>query len=167
MDIRKFIFLILTSGISFHINAQDSSTVQIYNPLADAKKEIADAVSEAYRLNKHVFILAGGNWCKWCRAFEKFRTTDPQLDSAFKASYITVHLNYSKENKNEDVFKNLGFPQRFGFPVFIILDNSGNRIHTQQTDFLEEGNGYNKKKVLDFLGAWSPRALDPESYLKK
>ena len=60
-------------------------------------------------------------------------------------------VNYSKENKNLAEMKKLEFPQRFGFPVFVILDSNGKRIHTQNSSYLEEGDGYSKKKVIDFL----------------
>lgn len=58
----------------------------------------------------------------------------------------------------------LGFPQRFGFPVFVILDNKGNRIHTQNSAFLEKDDGYDRERVLRFFQNWSPGALDPENY---
>ena len=60
----------------------------------------------------------------------------------------------------------LEFPQRFGFPVFVILDGSGKRIHTQNSAFLEKDKSYDKEKILRFLKNWSPDALDPASYEK-
>ena len=77
------------------------------------------------------------------------------------------HLNYSKENQNKEVFAKYGFPQRFGFPVFIILDGKGNRIHTQASEYFENGKkSYDAEKVLNFLQQWSPTALDPKLYSK-
>jgi hypothetical protein len=58
----------------------------------------------------------------------------------------------------------LGYPQRFGFPVFVILDAKGRRIHTQNSAYLEDGKGYSKKKLLEFFENWSPDALNPERY---
>jgi len=74
------------------------------------------------------------------------------------------HLNYSKENKNLPVLAAYGYPQRFGFPVFLILDKNGKLIHIQNSGYLEEGKGYSKEKVADFLINWAPDALDPEKY---
>jgi hypothetical protein len=82
----------------------------------------------------------------------------------FNADYVLYHLNYSKENMNDDVFTQYSFPQRFGFPVFIVLDGKGNRIHTQSSWYLEEGKSYNKEKVMDFLQSWNRKALDPSTY---
>jgi hypothetical protein len=68
---------------------------------------------------------------------------------------------------NEEIMASLGYPQRFGFPVFIILDGKGNRIHTQSSGYLEQGKGYNTVLVNEFFNQWSPAALDPKTYSKK
>ena len=39
-------------------------------------------------------------------------------------------------------------PARFGFPVFVFLNAEGNVIHIQDSSFLEQGNGYDTKKVV-------------------
>lgn len=141
-----------------------TDSAKLYNPAANAKEEIKAAVAKAKQQGKHVLIQAGGNWCSWCLKFNKFTTEDFQMDSAIKANYIVYHLNYSPENKNKEVFEKYGFAQRFGFPVFIILDGEGNKIHTQNSEYLEEGKGYNKKKILNFLNDWTPAALNPQNY---
>ena len=138
---------------------------KLYDVEADASKQIAAAIKEANAQNKNVMIQAGGNWCSWCIKFNKFTIADTQIDSIIKASYVLVHLNYSKENKNEATFSSLGYPQRFGFPSFIILDKTGQRLHTQNSSYLEDGKGsYDRKNVFEFLQAWTPWALDPKTY---
>jgi hypothetical protein len=47
-----------------------------------------------------------------------------------------------------------------------VLDGKGTRLHTQNSEYLEEGKGYNKDKILDFFKGWSPIALNPKSYTK-
>jgi hypothetical protein len=46
----------------------------------------------------------------------------------------------------------------------IILDQNGNRIHTQNSEYLEQGKSYNEQRVMDFLLQWTPQALDPALY---
>jgi hypothetical protein len=82
----------------------------------------------------------------------------------FKANYIIAHVNYSKENQNLALLEKLQYPQRFGFPVFLILNEKGERIHTQNSAYLEKGDGYDKGKIVEFLTAWSKSALDPKQY---
>ena len=59
--------------------------------------------------------------------------------------------------------KRLGSPQRFGFPVFVVLDQAGNVLHIQDSSFLEEDKGYSKEKTLRFFKAWAPQAVDPSN----
>ncbi|MGI8950139.1 MAG: thioredoxin family protein [Chitinophagaceae bacterium] len=155
-----FVFVIILSCNICKANFPDS----LYHPNANAVQEISKAVAEAKAQKKHVLIQAGGNWCIWCLRFNQFVTTDPQLDSIIKANYILYHLNYSKENTNDAVFAKYGFPQRFGFPVFIILDGNGNRLNTQNSEYLEQGKGYSKEKTMEFLKNWSPAALESKQY---
>ena len=89
---------------------------------------------------------------------------EDRWDSIVNADFVVYHLNYSAENKNQNVYAKYGYPQRFGFPVFVVLDENGNRIHTQNSVYLEEGKGYNKEKIAEFFTAWSPAALDAENY---
>lgn len=158
--------IVLTAAVlcSVFAKAGFTDTAHLYHPEANAKAAIAAAVAQAKAAHKNVLIQAGGNWCIWCLRFNQFTTQDAQLDSAIKAGYVVYHLNYSKENLNKEVFADYGFPQRFGFPVFIILDENGNRVHTQNSSYLEEGKGYSKTKVLDFLKDWSPDAVNPSHY---
>ena len=146
------------------IPAAGQSKNKPYDPSRDAKQQIAAATEKAKKEGKHVFLQIGGNWCSWCLMMHNFYTTNPKVDSLMQADYVVEMINYSKENRNNDILAELGFPQRFGFPVIVILDSNGKRIHTQNTVCLEEGRGYSQKRFLEFLNNWSPSALDPQHY---
>lgn len=161
----KTVFLILLAVMDIKVTAQEKP--RIYNPDADAKAAIAQAVVDAQKSGKHVLIQVGGNWCPWCIRLHQFIKEDKQLDSALNADYIFILVNYEKKNWNKEVMQSLGFPQRFGFPVLVVLDADGNRIHTQNTAYLEEGEGYSKKKLMEFFRQWRAEALRPESYIVK
>lgn len=154
----KLLFILLVV-ISFNASAQEA---KLYHPNANAAKDIAAAIKKAKAENKFVLIQGGGNWCKWCIEFARFAKADAQIDSVINSSFVWYHLNYSKENENKVAFAKLGYPQRFGYPVFIILNEKGERIHTQNSEYLEDGkSGYDKRKVQSFLENWSPRVLKP------
>ena len=154
--------LLLSLFFSTTLFAQKDSL--IYHPEADANSEVAAAVVKAKAENKHVVAMIGGNWCRWCRIFEKFRLNNAAVDSAMSRDFIFMHVNYSKENKNLELLKKFSFPQRFGFPVFVVLDAEGKLLHTQNSSYLEDGEGYSAEKVVDFLHQWRREALMPENY---
>ena len=156
-----FVVILCASGVCTRAQTQGA---KLYNPTANAEGEIAAAVKKAKAEKKHVLIQAGGNWCSWCLEFNRFTHTDQQIDSLLEADYIVYHMNYSPENKNTTLMTKYGFPQRFGFPVFIILDENGNQLHTQNSAYLEQGKSYNKGRVMEFLRGWNRIALNPASY---
>lgn len=141
-----------------------SDTTKLYNPAADAKKDVAAAIVKAKKEGKNVMLQIGGNWCIWCYRYDGFVKADTALNRITKENFVVYHLNYSPENKNLDYLKILGFPQRFGFPVFVILDDKGLRLHTQDSALLEKGKSYDAEKVKTFLQSWTPKALDEKNY---
>lgn len=156
------ILLALVMLLSLRSFAND--TAKLYNPKADVRKDMAAVLAKAKKEGKHVMIQAGGNWCSWCYRYDGFIKADTSLKRITDENFVVYHLNYSPENKNLDYFKTLGFPQRFGFPVFIILDAKGARLHTQDSGLLEKDKSYDADKVKNFLQSWSAAALHEKNY---
>lgn len=139
---------------------------KLYNPDADVRSDVENALGQAMLEGKNILLQIGGNWCGWCIKFHNFCKNDKQLDSALNANFVLVHVNYSKENENEEIMSLLEYPQRFGFPVFVVLNNEGTRVHTQDSGMLEKGEGYDKERVLRFFDKWSAKAINPDTYGK-
>jgi len=138
---------------------------KLYNPEANAKEDVENAIKSANKNNKHVFLQIGGNWCGWCIEFHRFCKEDEEITKLINDNFEIVKVNYSPENLNKELMEDLEFPNRFGFPVFVILDENGKRIHTQNTSYLEDGkSSYVKSKIIRFFQAWTPAAIDPETY---
>ncbi len=139
----------------------------LYSPTANAQEDITQMLAQAKEEGKHLILQVGGNWCGWCYKFQNFVQEDPAIKTIVDDNYLVYHLNYSKENKNKTSLTQYEFPQRFGFPVFVILDANGKRIHTQDSAMLESGDGYDSKKVTSFFKAWTAMAIDPATYEDK
>ncbi|HWJ26638.1 MAG TPA: thioredoxin family protein [Flavisolibacter sp.] len=154
-----FLFVLFCS-----LRASAGDSTHLYDPNANVQKDVAAALAKAKKEKKHVLLQIGGNWCVWCYRFNSFMEMDPTLKKILDNNYVVYHLNYSPENKNLDYLKKLGFPQRFGFPVLVVLDADGNRLHTQDSSLLDKGYGYDKDKVKNFLMNWAPAALDEVFY---
>lgn len=128
---------------------------KIYNPNANAKIELQNAIDSAKIENKNIYVQIGGNWCPWCIRLHNYIKSNNALDSIQKSDYKVVYINYSKENKNTDVLKTLGNPQRFGFPVLVILNNNGEVLHIQDSGYLEKEKSYDFDKIKRFLILWN------------
>ena len=163
---RKIITLILLILIVATVKGQEKK-VAPYNVSIDGMRQLDEALVKAKDEKKNLLVQVGGNWCPWCIKFYNFCNDVPKVDSIIKASYVFVHLNYSKENKNYPAMERLDYPQRFGFPVIVVMNSKGERIHTQDSGFLEKDKGYDTTKVFTFLKNWTPEALNPENYKPK
>lgn len=137
-----------------------TEAVTIYNPDADARADISVAVKLAKAENKHVLLQIGGNWCPWCIRLHEMESTDSQIDSLLKADYIRVLVNIPKEKDKRDpeLMASLDNPQRFGFPVLVILNQEGKRIHTQDSWYLEQDKSYDREKLAHFFKMWNVAA---------
>ncbi len=144
--------------------AQPEGREPLYFADVSVEEQLAEAMAVASEEGKHILIQVGGNWCVWCYRFHDFVEADSSLSEMLEAEYVSVHVNYSRENMNEEWLAKWGFPQRFGFPVFVVLDAEGQRLHTQNSAYLEADKSYDPKAVKAFFQHWTTTALLPQSY---
>ena len=123
-------------------------------------EQINNAIEEARESGRYVLCQVGGNWCPWCLRFAQFATTDTAVAPLIEKEFVYIHVNYSKTNKNPEAMRYLGNPARFGFPVFVILNEEGRPIHIQESASLEEGKSYDPKRVKRFLSLWTREAVE-------
>lgn len=127
----------------------------IYNEKADAKADIAAAITRAARENRRVLIQWGANWCGWCRLLHELFKEDKAISRALLYEYDVVLVDIGKFDKNLDVADRYkaftdGF-KKAGVPYLTILDGAGNVVLNQETSSLEAGQGHDPQKVLDLL----------------
>lgn len=152
---KRFKFLVIVVFCLFVANGLFAQT-KPYDENIDALSQIQQAIAKAKVENKYVLCQVGGNWCPWCLKFAELTQTNSDIKNVIDSNFVYIHVNYSTKNKNTEAMRILRNPARFGFPVFVILDAEGNYLHTQNSSYLEEGKGYDVKKVLGFLQDWTP-----------
>ena len=144
-------------------NAQEQTALKkVYNEEINPLEQIDQAVAQAQAEGKFVICQVGGNWCPWCLRFAEFITTDSTINAVVEENFVYIHVNYHPRKATEwsaAMMKRLNNPERFNFPVFVVLDEQGNVMHIQDSSYLEEGKGYNKEKVLRFFQNWTPKAV--------
>ena len=148
-------------SIAFCGQAQE----KVYDESLDAMQQIKEATALAQKSGRYVLCQVGGNWCPWCLRFADFAKKDSVIAPLIEENFVYIHVNYSKGNKNLKAMRFLGNPGRFGYPVFVVLDNEGKPIHIQESESLEEGKGYSRKKVEKFLRLWNRKAVEAEAAL--
>lgn len=126
-----------------------------YYPEANAQKDIDSLLLIAKSQGKKLIIQAGGNWCIWCLRFNHYIHHTPEVKKLLEDNFLYYHLNYSNENKNEEVFNKYA-PEggALGYPFFIAMDNEGRVIAVHDSGSLESGKGYDKEKVMALFNSW-------------
>ena len=157
---RVIAFLALAAVMAAGLHAQTPK--QVYDEDIDAMEQIHAAIATAQESGRHVMCQVGGNWCPWCLRFANFATQDSVVAPLMEKYYVYIHVNYSKGNKNLEAMRYLGNPGRFGYPAFVVLDTDGTPIHIQESESLEEGKGYSRKRVEKFLRLWNKEAVEAD-----
>ncbi|WP_316801575.1 thioredoxin family protein [Pedobacter frigidisoli] len=174
---KKLLIILAALFISTSAFSQDKKEpVQIYNPKANALADIKAATEKAAKEKKHVLVQVGGNWCSWCIAFHNLVDTTASLKQTINDNYEFLLVNWDKDHHNDEAMKVLGFPNRFGYPVFVVLDGTGKVLHIENSSYLETDEigangkkkvGHDVKKINSFLKGWTFAAVDPDSYKPK
>ena len=164
---RLLTLALMVLVLPFLAGAQDGLN-KVYDESIDQNVQIDQALKQAKAEGKFVICQVGGNWCPWCLRFADFITKDAEISQLIDKNFVYAHVDYSprsfkddpeKKKRSEKMMKRLNNPGRFGYPVFVVLDAKGNVLHTQDSSFLEEGQGYNKEKVVRFFKNWAPEAV--------
>lgn len=163
---RKIMVIALMAMSVMMANAQ-GALKKVYDETIDPMAQIDNALDKAKVEGKFVLCQVGGNWCPWCLRFADFVEKDTAVNKMVSDNFIYIHVNYNRrasagaevQQKAAQLMKRLNNPGRFGFPVFVVLDEKGNVLHIQDSSFLEEGKGYSEEKTLRFFKNWTPKAV--------
>ena len=162
---KKAVFTLFSVLFVLTTNAQGLK--KVYNEDINPIEQIDQAVAKAKSEGKFVVCQVGGNWCPWCLRFADFITNDTIVSKVIDDNFVYIHVNYNprksegetKARQAAELMKRLDNCGRFGYPVFVVLGEDGKVVHIQYSSFLEEGQGYNKEKVLRFFNNWTPKAV--------
>ena len=124
----------------------------IYDLKADPSKDLAQAIADAKKSNKHILVEVGGDWCIWCRRLEGIFVSHPELTALRDKNFVLVHVNFSDENENKAFLAQ--FPKVAGYPHIFVLDQDGKLLHSEDTSELEDGKSYSIAHLTTFLEKW-------------
>ena len=162
---KKAVFTLFSVLFVLTTNAQGLK--KVYNEDINPIEQIDQAVAKAKSEGKFVVCQVGGNWCPWCLRFADFISNDTTISKVIDDNFVYIHVNYNprksegeaKARQAAELMKRLDNCGRFGYPVFVVLGEDGKVVHIQDSSFLEEGQGYNKEKVLRFFNNWTTKAV--------
>lgn len=129
-------------------------TREKFDPARDPNVDLSAAVEIASKTGKRIILDVGGEWCGWCVYMDKFFYQNPKLNKLRDSNFVWMKVNMSDENENIPFLAS--YPEINSYPHLFVLDSTGKLLHTQPTEPLEAGKGYNLSEFTNFLKRWSP-----------
>lgn len=128
----------------------------LYEKDADAKSEIAAAITKAKKDHQRVILVFGANWCYDCHVLDQaFHQADvaPILEKGFQV----VHVDIGDDGKkNGDVAATYDVPLNKGIPALAVLDSDGKLLYSQKNGEWESARSLDPDDVVAFLNKWRP-----------
>lgn len=125
-----------------------------FDPKRDPKADLQAAVIKASASGKRIILDVGGEWCGWCVYMDKYFLENPELAKLRDNNFVWIKINMSPENENKEFLS--VYPEPMGYPHLYVLDEQGKLLHSQHTNVLEAGKGYNLQAFTEFLKKWAP-----------
>ncbi len=126
----------------------------IYSETADPGRDIAAALKEAKREQKHVLIDFGGDWCGDCQVLHFYFDQAPNKDLLEK-NYVVVNVFVNSQIDNHlEVGTKYGIPLKKGVPAIAVLDANGKVLYSPQNRESEAMSRSDAHSVTAFLNQW-------------
>lgn len=129
-----------------------------YDPEADPFDQYQAAIAQAQTEGKLVLIIAGGDWCGWCKALNTFISSNADIDTELHKAFVVMKVYVGPDNYNADFFDQL--PEARGAPHFWIISPERRVLSSESTVQFERGRkGYDRQEFLDFIARWKRQSL--------
>lgn len=111
------------------------SDAYLKNGVASATDVLNNAITQAKKTHKKVFLIFNASWCHWCHVLDT-AMNEPSAKEFFDKSFVIAHIvahesapHLKKQNLGADkmLFRYQG-PNRNGIPFWIIFDEDGNKL---------------------------------------
>jgi hypothetical protein len=129
-----------------------------YDPQADPFDQYQAAIDQAHREGKLVLVIAGGDWCGWCKTLSTFISSNADVDTELHKAFVVMKVYIGTDNYNADFFEQL--PPARGAPHFWIVSPERQVLSSESTAQFERGRkSYDRQEFLDFIARWKRQAL--------
>ena len=132
-----------------------SASHDVYPDPAQAKADLAAALTTAAHTHKRILLDFGGNWCGDCQALDLYFHDAGNLP-VLEANFVLVHVNVGHMDANLDLAAKYEIPLRKGVPALAVLDEKGALLYSQKSGEFEAMRRMESSEVTKFLVQWRP-----------
>ena len=156
-------FFLVIGSVFLGLAFRSSASAAVYNTKADAKADIAAAVTLARSKHQRVLLVYGANWCGWCVKLEHLFESDKSIADTLRDEYQVVNIDLGRLNKNMDLVEKYGAEvEDRGIPYLTVLDAEGKVILNQESESLESGDHHDPEVVLALLKKWQETSANAQ-----
>jgi thiol:disulfide interchange protein len=127
----------------------------LYDEHADARADIRAALARASKEHKYVILDFGANWCLDCHVLEEAMRR-PELAPVIAKSFIVVHIDVGRFDKNVDLADEYHVPLKKGVPALAVLDGRGKLLEAQEQGEFEDARHLGFDAIRAFFEKWKP-----------
>ena len=146
-----FLILLFASGCA---GAQNSAP--IYNEQADARHDIASAVTKADSKGENIILIFGANWCGDCHALHD-QMQRPELASIIEKNFVVVEIDLGRWDKNLDLADQYHVPIKRGIPALAVLDPHGKLLYAMDQGQFADARSMSYESIKAFFVKWEPK----------
>lgn len=98
-------------------------------PRLDAEKVLSDALAEAKKSERNVFLHFGAPWCGWCLRLDAWLAR-PETAALLRKDFVEVKIDLDRMKEGKEVFARFNSSSKGGIPWFAMLDAKGKLLVT-------------------------------------
>ena len=132
-----------------------STRREIYPDPAQAKADLAAALTTAAQTHKRILLDFGGNWCGDCQVLNIY-FHDAKNRPILEANFVLVPINIGHMDANLDIAERYEVPLRRGVPALAVLSENGTLLYSQKGGEFEAMRRMESSAVTGFLVQWKP-----------
>lgn len=128
----------------------------IYDEHADARQDVAAALSKAEKTGRNVVLIFGANWCPDCHALDE-QMQRPALARLIARDFVVVKIDVGRFDKNLDIGEKYGVPIHKGIPAIAVLDPHGKLLYAQSQAQFANARLMPYRDFTEFFEKWKPK----------
>jgi protein disulfide-isomerase len=140
--------LLVLFSLFFAVNA--FAAAPPYDTKADAKAEIAHALTRSRATHTPVLLIFGANWCEDCRALNGDIQTGKNA-ALMKREFQLVKIDVGNFDHNLDVASRYGNPIQKGIPAAVIVSPDDKVLYSTKAGELSNARHMNAEGVYGFF----------------
>jgi thiol:disulfide interchange protein len=102
------------------------------------KTDLNEAIAEAQKTNKPIFLDAYATWCGWCKKMDQDVFQNNEVAAYYNSHFVNVKVNFDKKQDLKKKYKVRGYPTQ----LFLKSDGSLKSKHVgymQADAFIKKG----------------------------